>query len=167
MIGRAFGVAISLVAAAALCGCGDERLAVPVPSDSPTALPDANGTTAPDTIDPRCIAEYGDTAELVHEGDIRSRPVSWPTPAAFAVLCLVETHSDTEQTGHYALTYFTSFAVVTRHYESAFPAGAHGYATTDEGEVLTGVLAPSSYYIESTGTGRYAIHWAIDGEWRD
>ncbi len=166
MIRRAAAAAGVLVVAAALAGCDDERLPLPVPSDTPTALPDVHGTPTPEAIDPRCIEQYGDHAQLVFEGEIRVRPDGWPAPADFAVLCRVVTHSDTEQTGHYALSYYTSFDTVVRHYESTFQGGHHGMAPTDDGEILTGVLPPASYYIESTGTGTYAIHWAIDGDWR-
>jgi cystathionine beta-synthase len=34
-------------------------------------------------------------------------------------------------------------------------------------ELLTGVLGDASFYIVETGTSRYAIHWAIDGEYLD
>jgi hypothetical protein len=169
---RRIGAAsLALVAAVALSACGDEeqgkRMPVPVPSDTPTALPDVPGGDAEPQVDPRCVEQYGAKAGLVYEGDIRMRPDGWPTPAEFAVLCWIETISTTEQAGHYATSYYTPYDTVLRFYEGALTAGAHGRADSTDGELLTGVLGDASFYIVETGTSRYAIHWAIDGEYLD
>ncbi len=113
------------------------------------------------------MTEYGARAGIVHEGDIRMRPDGWPAPADFGVLCLVETISEAEQVGHYATSYYTPYDWVLDYYERALTGGAHGRGDSTDGELLTGVLGDASFYIVETGTSRYAIHWAIDGDYQD
>ena len=163
--GRIAAAVIALVAAAALSGCGDE-VPMPVPSVTPSATSDTAQREAEPQVDPRCVKEYGARAGLVYEGDIRVRPDGWPVAGEFAVLCFIETVSPAEQVGHYATTYYTPYDWVLDYYERSLTAGAHGRADSTDGELLTGVLGKASFYIVETGTSRYAIHWAIDGDYR-
>lgn len=162
---RFTGIGLLVVAAAALSGCGDAE-PMPIPTATPSATPDTAQGEPPPEVDPRCVKEYGAKAGFVYEGDIRMRPDGWPTPAEFAVLCWIETVSTTEQVGHYATSYYTPYGTVLRFYEGALTAGVHGRADSTDGELLTGVLGDASFYIVETGTSRYAIHWAIDGEYQ-
>ena len=155
---------LGLVAAVALSGCGDER-AMPVPAPTPSATPDTAQTDPPEQSDPRCLASSPDDAVLIYEGVIEVRPDGWPLPPDFAVLCWVQIESPVEQIGYYAMTHFTSFDKVLWYYEHAFQGGQHGRADTADGEILTGVLGDASYFIQSDGTNRYLIDWAIDGEY--
>lgn len=154
-----------VVAAASLWGCGD-ALPMPAPSATPSVTPDTTQGDPAAQLDPRCVEEYGAKAGFVFEGDIRFRPDGWPIAADFAVLCWIETVSTTEQVGHYATSYYTPYDRVLRHYEGALSGGAHARVDSTDGELLTGVLGDASFYIASTGTSRYAIHWAIDGEYQ-
>lgn len=163
---RFAGVGLLVVVAAALSACGDAE-PMPIPTSTPSATSDPVQADPPPEIDPRCVEEYGAKAGFVYEGDIRMRPDGWPTPAEFAVLCWIETISTTEQAGHYATSYYTPYYTVLRFYEGALTAGVHGRADSTDGELLTGVLGDASFYIVETGTSRYAIHWAIDGEYLD
>ncbi len=164
--GRLAAAAVSLVAAAVLTGCGDEE-PMPVPTPTPSATSDTALREAPPEVDPRCVKEYGARAGFVYEGDIRTRPDGFPTVADFAVLCFIETLSPSEQAGHYATTYYTPYDWVLDYYEKSITGGAHGRADSTDGLLLTGVVGDASFYIVETGTSRYAIHWAIDGDYRE
>jgi hypothetical protein len=165
-IPRLGAVGLCVVVAVALSGCDDERrMPVPVPSDTPTALPDVTGGDTDEQIDPRCVEQYGGKAGLVYEGDIRQRPVGFPTAPEFAVLCWIETLSPTHQAGHYATSYYTPYDKVLDYYEST--AEHTGRADSTMGELLTGVFDTASFYVVAEGTSRYAIHWAYDGYYAD
>jgi len=153
-----------VAAAVALSGCGDDR-AMPVPAGTPTPTPDTAQTEPPEQIDPRCLASYPDDAVLIYEGVIEVRPFGFPSAPDFAVLCWVQIESPVEQIGYYAMTNYTSFDKVLWYYEHAFPGGQHGRAATADGEILTGVFGESSYFINTDGTNRYYIDWAIDGQY--
>lgn len=155
-----------VVAASALAGCDDDRRA-PGPPTTPSPTPDTAQTAPGEQIDPRCLALYPADAALVHEGEIGVRPLGWPAPPEFAVLCRIERISPVEARGYYAMTDYTSFDKVMWYYEHAFTAGEHGRAPTADGEVLTGVLGDASYYIESGGKNRFHIDWALDGDYAE
>lgn len=151
----------ALAASVAGCSAGGNPVA------SPTPTPDITFVDEPvaDALHPWCVELYAAQGEPLYEGELRHRPDGWPAPPEGAVLCAADLDGPLE-TGYYATDRGIDLDDVFWHYENAFPDSVpNGQAATDEGPVLTGVMAPVSFYVEGIGDRKYAIHWAVDGDY--
>ncbi|MBM7503800.1 hypothetical protein ACFPER_09965 [Agromyces aurantiacus] len=139
----------------------------PPPTDTP--LPDPPGGDAARELDPRCAAQFPDTATILDETDLALRPPDWPAVPGWAVLCATEFENATTQVAWYATDPGISRAEVYRTYEHGMleAGGIAGRAEIAEGEISTGVFPPDhSFWILAT-RDRYRITWSLDGQYAD
>jgi predicted small lipoprotein YifL len=161
-----FRIALAAALAASLAACTTGG-PMPVPSASPT--PDNETQQQEPEVDPRCLKEYPGTELVLYEGDLPVRPEFWPTPPPFAVLCGWSAESAVETWAYYATDEHMTMNQIYSYYEQQFDSPdrtvVHGRAPTADGDVLTGVYPPVSFYIEEHGYNRYKIAWALDGDY--
>jgi len=135
-------------------------------TETSTPLPRVPGAADPREIDPRCLAQFPDRAEIIDEAQVPGRPDFWPPAPEWAVLCFTELENDFTQVGWYATDPGISRAEIYRTYEHAIIGiGQTARATIPEGEIVTGVVLPDHSFWIIAGRDHFRVTWSQDGEY--